>query len=471
MITGFILNNKTVRTREHPGNTLLDFIRYDQNLTGTKIGCREGDCGACTVLLGEERDGRIHYQSMTSCVTPLGNANGKHVVTIEGLNLDDLTPVQKAFVDMGGTQCGFCTVGFVVSLTGYCLAGENPTLKGAISAMDGNICRCTGYKSIERAAEQLVQKLHGSGNSGDTIPWLVKNGFLPPYFTDIPERLKKLQSGQSKQNGLNGNTVIGGGTDLFVQRHDDMFEEDLSLVFDRREMNRIEKRGDKIITGASATPSDMMKSTVMQELFPELWNHLKLVSSTQIRNMGTLAGNFANASPIGDMTAWFLALNSSIILRDKTGQEREMKLKEFYLDYKVLNKKEDELITKIIFQVPELLTKFNFEKVSKRKYLDIATVNSAIQVRVDGDIITHINLSAGGVAPIPKFLSETCKFMTGKSLSCGLLVEANDVIQSEISPISDVRGSAGYKRLLLRQLFFAHFIELYPELIRPAELV
>lgn len=471
MMTEFILNNRTVRTETHPGTTLLDFIRYEQHLSGTKIGCREGDCGACTVLIGSMRGGRLHYQSMTSCVTPLGNARGKHVVTIEGLNMEELTPVQDAFVEMGGTQCGFCTVGFVVSLTGYCMMNEKPSLKTAISAMDGNICRCTGYKSIERAAEQLLQKLDEKPLSDDSIPWLIENRFIPEFFSDIPERLTELSKKGITQNGQNGHTLIGGGTDLFVQRHDDMVEDDLALVFDRQELNQIRKHEGKIYVGASVTPTDMMESSVMREIFPELWNHLKLVSSTQIRNMGTLAGNFVNASPIGDMTGWFLALDSSLILRDKTGSEREIKLKDFYLDYKVLNKKEDEIVKEIIFPVPDLLTKFNFEKVSKRKYLDIATVNSSIQIHVEDSIIKKIHLSAGGVGPIPKFLAETCHFMKDKRLTRDLLVEANDVIQSEISPISDVRGSADYKRLLLRQLFFAHFLELYPELIKPAELV
>ncbi|CAN5333521.1 xanthine dehydrogenase small subunit [soil metagenome] len=470
-MTKFILNNTTIRTGEHPGNTLLDFIRYERHLSGTKIGCREGDCGACTVLIGDERDGQIHYQTMTSCVTPLGNAHGKHVVTIEGLNLDGLTPVQQAFVDMGGTQCGFCTVGFIVSLTGFCMSDEDTSLKNAISAIDGNICRCTGYKSIERAAGQLVQKLEGKAQSDNKLNWLIENNFLPSYFSDIPNKLSALKASLTKKNGLNGNTIMGGGTDLFVQRHDDMVEEEIALVFDHRDMNRITKQDDTIIVGASATPTDMMKSSVMQELFPELWNHLKLVSSTQIRNMGTIAGNFVNASPIGDMTAWFLALDSSLVLRDKTGNEREIKLKDFYLDYKVLNKKEDEVVVQITFRIPELLTKFNFEKVSKRQFLDIASVNSAIQIKLDGEVISHIHLSAGGVAPVPKFLSGTCKCMAGKNLSRNLLVEANEMIQSEISPISDVRGSADYKRLLLRQLFFAHFTELYPEIIKPAELV
>lgn len=507
----FILNDKTIQTSQRAGITLLDFIRYERHLPGTKIGCREGDCGACTVLIGDVRDGMMHYQSMTSCITPLGNANGKHVITVEGLNMKNLTPVQQALVDTGGTQCGFCTVGFVVSLTGFCLSREDATLKGAISAMDGNICRCTGYKSIERAASKLVgmltaperidqqERTDGSGfaidsthghaekhpsdpasdtiqgdpekRTSDPIPWLIKNGFLPDYFADIPQRLSELAGKKPRKNGRNGLLAIGGGTDLFVQQHDDLVEEDIDLLFDRRELNNIEKSGNRVVLGSSVTPTDMMESSLMREIFPELWNHLKLISSTQIRNMGTLAGNFVNASPIGDLTIWFLALGSNLVLRDEAGSEREVPLRDFFLDYKVLNKKADENIARIIFPIPDLLSKFHFEKVSKRKYLDIATVNSAAQITISGDVITHIHLSGGGIGPTPKYLSETSEFLTGKPISPEVLTMANDVMQSEISPISDVRGSADYKRLLLRQLFFAHFVELYPDYIKPAELV
>src|SRR5687767_9269994 len=158
-----VLNNQDISTDLPPGSTLLDFVRYHKNLKGTKIGCREGDCGACTVLIGELNDETVSYRTMTSCLMPLANAAGKHIVSIEGINPADgsLTPVQQAMVDESGTQCGFCTVGFVVSLTGFCLdsvssphvsKGSNATYDAAISAMDGNICRCTGYKSIERAA-------------------------------------------------------------------------------------------------------------------------------------------------------------------------------------------------------------------------------------------------------------------------------------------------------------------------------
>src|SRR5258705_9684132 len=153
----FILNEKEIKTSLPPGMVLLDFIRYHQHLMGTKIGCREGDCGACTVLVGEISDHELHYQSMTSCLMPIGNAHGKHIVTVEGINhADELNPIQKAMADEGATQCGFCTPGFVMSLAGFCLSNKEATPQNAIAAVDGNICRCTGYKSIERAATKVA---------------------------------------------------------------------------------------------------------------------------------------------------------------------------------------------------------------------------------------------------------------------------------------------------------------------------
>src|SRR6476620_6220793 len=154
-----ILNDRKISTDLSPGTTVLDFVRYRENLKGTKIGCREGDCGACTILVGELVGDDVRYRSMTSCLMPLANAAGKHVVTVEGINPTDgsLSPVQQAMVDESGTQCGFCTVGFVMSLTGFCIDDTPKTIESAVSAIDGNICRCTGYKSLERAASRLSE--------------------------------------------------------------------------------------------------------------------------------------------------------------------------------------------------------------------------------------------------------------------------------------------------------------------------
>jgi xanthine dehydrogenase small subunit len=453
----FILNNKPIKTIQPSGALLLDFVRYEQSLTGTKIGCREGDCGACTVLIGDLIDGRLNYRQVTSCLTPLGNVQGKHVVTIEGLNMESLSPVQQYMVDESGSQCGFCTTGFVVSLTQFCLANSAPTYKDAIASIDGNICRCTGYKPIERAAKHITESLSDKSEK-ETLDWLITQKFIPSYFNQIPEMLNALSKGEN--NSQNG-TVVGGGTDLYVQKHDQLINQDVDLISDSPDLNFIEIDNGLCKVGAGTTATDLMESDIFISAFPQLKAHLKLVASSPIRNMATLGGNFVNASPIGDFTAFFLALNAKIKLI-KNSDSRSIYLNDFYKGYKDLDKSPDEILSTISFKLPTQDSHFNFEKVSKRIHLDIASVNTAILITISGNEITQAHLSAGGVGPIPMYLSKTCNFLLGKSLSRETVQSALEILQSEISPISDVRGSADYKRLLLRQLFYAHFITLFP---------
>ena len=471
----FILNDQNIETDLSSGTTVLDFVRYRQDLKGTKIGCREGDCGACTVLVGELIDGKVRYRSMTSCLMPLANASGKHIVTVEGINAANgsLTTVQQAMVDESGTQCGFCTVGFVMSLTGFCVDGVAKTPEMAISAVDGNICRCTGYKSIERAAVRLCDELANGGRS-----------IVPDYFAEIPRRLSEIHVAQAETRAVASVPFVSGGTDVYVQRPDEIAELDAQHLFYNDALRTIQESGEYVELGASVVVTDLLESPLMQSIFPRLFEHLKLVSSTPIRNMATLAGNFVNASPIGDMTVWFLALNAEIILN--TG--REMLLRQLYLDYKKLAKDPDEYITTIRFKKPHSDFRFNFEKVCKRTYLDIASVNTAISLKVEpvpgknwtppalseppssaggsraehiDYFITDAHIAAGGVAPIPLYLRESSSFLIGRHVDEETIQKAGDIIQAEISPISDVRGSEAYKRLLLRQLFKAHFIELF----------
>jgi xanthine dehydrogenase small subunit len=512
----FILNNEDISTDLAAGMTVLDLVRYRRDLKGTKIGCREGDCGACTVLVGELTDGKVRYRTMTSCLMPLANAAGKHIVTIEGINPPGrgLTPVQQAMVDESGTQCGFCTPGFVMSLTGFCLgtpASSPAVVEQAISSIDGNICRCTGYKSIERAAAIVSGQL--SVVSGQSEPPAIAGGLtlaidrriVPRYFESIGDRLKDLYCRETASTAyLNhpllppprpsatpphagGELVVptrpfvGGGTDVYVQRPEAMAEScPVPLLYDD-DLRGIRDIDTLIEIGASVTVTDLLEAPVMNAIFPDLYKHLKLVSSTPIRNMATLAGNFVNASPIGDMTVWFLALDAGITLSsppyeggvaaasaDGVVLSRDIKLRDLYLGYKQLAKTEDEYITTIRFRKPTGDFRFNFEKVCKRTYLDIATVNTAISIvsvppAVAGGLtrIETAYISAGGVAPIPLYLKETSAFLCGKEVTEDTITAANLIMQSEISPISDVRGTAQYKRLLLRQLFRAHFVELF----------
>ncbi|MDC0479946.1 FAD binding domain-containing protein [Candidatus Marinimicrobia bacterium] len=456
----FILNNKTIKTEKPSGSLLLDFVRYDKSLTGTKIGCREGDCGACTVLIGNLKNGQMDYKQVTSCLTPLGNVQGKHVVTIEGLNMESLSPVQQYIVDESGSQCGFCTTGFVVSLTQFCLANSAPSYKDAIASIDGNICRCTGYKPIERAAKHITESLSDKSEK-ETLDWLITRKFIPSYFKDIPTQLNKLIPViKTEQNGK----LVGGGTDLYVQKMDQLIDHDVNLITEFSEIRFTKVENGICSLGAGNTATDMLESDEMQSMFPNLTDHIKLVASSPIRNIATLGGNFVNASPIGDFTAFFLAINANITLTED-GQDRTIFLKDFYKGYKELDKTPGEFISSISFNVPIANSHFNFEKVSKRIHLDIASVNTAVQISVTDNEINETHLSAGGVGPIPMYLNETSAFLNGKELSALNIKSANDVLQREISPISDVRGSADYKRLLLRQLFYAHFIKLFPNQI------
>lgn len=461
----FLLNDQKICTDQPPGMPLLDFIRYHRHLTGTKCGCREGDCGACTVLTGTALpDGSVEYRTMTSCLMPLGNAQGRHIVTVEGINPPNggLTPVQEAMVEENGSQCGFCTVGFIMSMTTYCLEGRENTPEAAVSAMDGNICRCTGYKSIERAAARLNALLNARRDQ-NALVYAIDQGIVPAWFAEIPTRLAALASPLPAAVASASAVAVGGGTDVYVQRPEAMLHAPARHLFDHPDRQGIREEGADIVIGASATVTDWMRSPVMQQYFPSLHRHLKLVSSTPIRNMATVAGNLANASPIGDLTIWLLALNARLRLR--SGENvRETALRDFYTGYKTLAKSEDELIECIRFGKPLPGDLFNFEKVCKRTYLDIASVNTGIFLHTDGNLIREARVSAGGVAPIPLFLSKTSDFLKGRLLSEKETwwEEATEVLQSEISPISDVRGTAAYKRLLMRQLFHAHFIELFP---------
>ena len=468
-MTSFILNNQTISTQARSGTTLLDFIRYGERLTGTKIGCREGDCGACTVLEGRLVGNKMEYQTIVSCLTPLGNAAGKHIVTIEGLNSNRLNPAQKAFVDHGGTQCGFCTPGFIVSLTGHTMEKEPSSLEKAIDSMNGNICRCTGYRSIRDAAKTVSAMLEHK-DTDDPIGWLVEQRYLPAYFTGIPGRLSELQPTDSKQT--DSPMMVAGGTDLMVQRPEEAAEMDPVLLYDRQELKGITTRDGHCIVGAGTTATDIMESDIMNAYFPNLKKYFKLISSEPIRNMGTLGGNMGNASPIADLVIFFLALNARLKLKNlKNDNEREVDLKSFFLDYKKLDLQLGEIIFEVSFPLPGKNSFFNFEKVSKRNTLDIASVNSAISLELDNDKITRAHLSLGGVAPVPKYLHQTGRFLTGRKPDTETVREAGKLLMQEISPISDIRGSKEYKKLLARQLLYAHFLTLFPEQINEDALL
>jgi xanthine dehydrogenase small subunit len=451
-LTKFILNNIDIETDLPNGTTLLDFIRYEKNLKGTKIGCREGDCGACSILVGSLENDDVQYQSATSCLMAIGNAAGKHIVTIEGINDTMLTPVQAAFAEHNASQCGFCTPGFIMSLTGCCINKSDVNNDTAIASMDGNICRCTGYQSIKLAAKDVANFMQ-KNNAKENIDFAIEHKIVPQYFNGIASRLKDLQSESVEEPTYH--YIVGGGTDLYVQKHADVVHANLHFPTLKNKNYIVEKDGE-IEIGASTNVTYFAESPIIKNAFPNLAAIVKLVSSTPIRNMATFAGNFINASPIGDFTIFFLALNTTLHFKNtSTNTTRVVLLKNFYKGYKNIDKLFEEELTHFTFTKPTVF--FNFEKVCKRTHLDIASVNTACALQIDEAAISEVNISAGGVGPVPILLAKTNAFLLGKKITEENIHEALQIVQTEIAPISDARGTAAYKTLLLQQLVKLHF--------------
>ena len=465
--TRFILNDRRVDTSAPAGLLLLDFLRHRKRLTGTKEGCKEGDCGACAVLIGELAGDTVRYQPVTSCLVPLAEVHGRHVVTIEGCNLDaGLTPAQEAVVEHGGTQCGFCTPGIVVSLHGLLLDdSKGLSLEDVKYALSGHLCRCTGYRSLKDCAATLDRRLGSRLNGtvgGDRVAALASAGAIPEYFTTIPERLRALREEEAAPAAdAEPEVRIAGGTDLYVQQGEEIPDRRVEVLNRRPALKSIRRSGGEFRIGALTTFEEFGADPTLIEAIPRIGAFNYLIASWQIRNRATLSGNIVNASPIGDFTALLLALDARIVL-DDGDTRRSVPLKEFYRGYKQMDLRPGELLTEVAFADPaDALV--NFEKVSKRTCLDIASVNSACSIRCTGDTIGDAHFSMGGVAPIPLYLHQTSQVLRGRTLDLETAFEAVRISQQEIAPITDVRGSAEYKRLLARQLLIAHFVTLFPD--------
>lgn len=460
----FILNNSETEISVNPSITLLDVLRKQLHLTGTKEGCREGDCGSCTVLIGELDDGQVKYISINSCLLPINEVKGKHVVTIEGLNRKELNPIQAQFIEEGASQCGFCTPGFIISLTGFLLSEKVNNEHNIVDSLAGNICRCTGHQSIINASKKVYTSTSKNfSKSVDRILELIKFEIIPEYFSTIKDRLCVFLENETES--LNKSEyIVSGGTDLYVKSWEAIYKNNCTFLSSKKICSTIFEQDSKCFVGARVTITEFIESSIIKKYFPQLSEKLKLFGSLPIRNRATIGGNIVNASPIADLVNVLLAFDATLLLKisDKV---RLVPLKDFYTGYKSLDLKENELIDTIIFKSPKGNYFFNFEKVSKRTYLDIASVNTSIYLELKNNVITKIQLSAGGVAPIPLYLSNTCDFLKRKEISPKIIFSAISIAQKEINPISDARGSALYKSFLLKQLIFAHFITLFPELI------
>ena len=405
---------------------------------------------------------RIHYQAVNACLLPVGAIAGQHVVTIEGLNSEQLNPIQRALVENGAIQCGFCTPGLVMALTGFFLNSTHSDESAALDSIAGNLCRCTGYAGIKRAVSALCQQFDLSASPlerriEDLIAWQI----LPTYFATVPEMLSQYLAGKTSEP-LDNAVLIAGGTDLFVQKPEKLHSQPLHFLSNESLHPLIRKQNSDCIINALTTIEQIRTSPLLQSCFPRLAEDFKLICSAPVRQRATLGGNLINASPIGDLAVFFLALDAQLTLLSGS-QTRTVPLQQFFQGYKQIDLKPGERLLEVRFEIPTQVDRFSYEKVSKRMHLDIASVNSAMLIQEQAGKISKVHLSAGGVAPFPLYLAKTCAYLVGQNVCLETVKTAAEIALSEIAPISDTRGSAQYKRLLLQQLLYAHFVKLFPE--------
>jgi xanthine dehydrogenase small subunit len=467
----FLLNDGQIEELPDSARPTLGWLRDELGLTAAKAGCNEGDCGACAVLLGaRESGGTLRYRLVNSCLLPLRALGGHHLVTLEGLNHRDgsLTPVQQALLDEDAAQCGFCTPGMVMGLTHWLLTGRRFDREEVLESLDGNFCRCTGYQAIRRAADRLAPLGPGLPPPGERLSALISAGVLPGYFEEIPRRVAKLPP-PVPGLPIHGALPVAGGTDLFVHPPPEMLHAPMVFLEEQPELHGIRVTEDICRIGATTTVEELLESALLEARIPHLHGFLARMGGTPVRDRATVGGNLVNASPIGDLSICLLALEATVVLQAPTG-ERRVPLSRFFLDYKTLDRQPDEIVSAAELRLPDSPTRFNFEKVAHREHLDIAAVNSALHLDVVDGVIRRAGLSAGGVAPTPLWLDTSSTWLAGRRLDAATVLGAAERAAAQARPIDDVRGSAAYKRLLLKRLVLAHFLTLTPEAL-PEELI
>ena len=447
---------------------LSDLLRRDQGLTGTKVVCAEGDCGSCTVLLGRPDRDRIDYRAVCSCILYGGQLDGAHVVTVEGLKYDGKpNPVQQAMVACQGTQCGFCTPGFVATMCGAFESDRDLSPERLRRELTGNLCRCTGYQPILEA-----------GAAVDRQQLRAMNDLYPPA-TVLPALAEAAGSAVSLSHGewtfAKPTTIdaavafrtehpdcliVAGGTDLGVQLNKGHrpFGHTLSLggIAELSELTV----GDGVITaGATVTLSQLERAVV--DHLPGMAEMLAYFGGPTIKNAGTVGGNVGTGSPIGDTLPAWLVLGAEVELAGPNGGRRRVDLNDFYTGYRKTVMAAGELIVRLHVPLPPTGDVFKLYKVSKRRDLDISTFSAAVRVRVDGDVIADARLAYGGVAATVVRLPRTEAVLVGRPTTEATFAAAADVAAAEVKPISDVRGSADYRRRLagniLRRFYLEHF--------------
>jgi len=472
--------------------TLSDFLRETHQLTGTKVVCAEGDCGACTVLVGAVKPNAdvdsVQYQSINSCIQFMHGLDCSHVITIEGLNIDlngdskHLHPVQQAMVEAQATQCGFCTPGFVMAAAGMLEAqDENKAItpQNARNHLTGNLCRCTGYQSIINAmvgikrennvsikATYHDQETHDDLLSHTQVPVFLsaqKHRFVAPI--DLPTAATEMTAENAR--------VFAASTDLGVQHNKGLLKQQQVISLNLIEaMHCVSQHSDHVSIGARVTLSTLENH--LSETYPEWGEFMHLFASPQIKNNGTLIGNIANGSPIGDHLPFLLAMDAELIIQSST-QQRSININDFYLGYRQKDLAENELITHVNIPLQAENCFLKLYKVSQRRDLDISCVAAAFKMVFNADdTLVEAAIALGGVAAtalrLPEIEQQLLGLQRKQIISPSNSKQVAALIAQSVQPLSDVRGSAAFRHQLVHNLYQKYTSEMAEELANEREV-
>ena len=467
-VVKFIHNNKIMEIQDvDPNKTLLNYIREKLNKTGTKEGCAEGGCGACTIVLGYLKNNKIFYKSVNACIVFLPTIHGKQLILVEDLVGKDgsLHPVQKSMVNFHGSQCGFCTPGFVMYL--FSMYKNFPSFNKKIikNSIAGNLCRCTGYQPIINAAKSLnnknkvdqfyqtknetikLLKIINKKNNSLTINRIDKKYFAPQTINELKILLKKYPKSK----------ILSGGTDLsLIVTKERKTINSIIYINSIKELNYIKKNKKYIEIGAT-TPLIEFESEIIKH-YPDFKDILERYGSVQIRNVATIAGNIATASPIGDTLPLLLALNAKIVISNSKN-DKILYLKDFFINYRKTKLKNGQFIK--LIKIPLLQNNiFKAYKISKRIDDDISAVCGSFNLHIKNNIIVSISIAYGGMAAIPKKALQCEKSLLNKDLSEKNINIAQKFLEKDFSPIDDMRASSQYRMKIAKNLLFKCFQEI-----------
>ena len=448
-----------------PNTTVLNYLRRVERRTGTKEGCGEGDCGACTIVLGELDGERLTYRAVNSCIQFVGMLDGKQVLTVEDLAEPDgtLHPCQQAMVDCHGSQCGFCTPGFVMSLFAlYQEAGASDRNR-IDDALAGNLCRCTGYGPIvaaaramkagqpdrfTRHARQTIAALKAlSAGASASLEGEGRRYFAPRSSAELAQLL--LQHPNA--------TILGGGTDVGLWVTKQLRSLDTIIyVGEVADLKQIKVDERWIEIGAGVTYSQALAT--IEAHYPDIAEMMRRLGSEQIRNTGTIGGNIANGSPIGDSPPSLIALGSRLVLQ-RGDQQRELALEDFFLDYGKQDRQPGEFVAAVRIPVADPSRVLRCYKVSKRFDQDITAALGAFALTLSGDMVEDIRICFGGMAPTPKRAKAAEAALNGKPWTREAVEAACEALAEDYTPITDMRASAQYRLKVAQNLLRKFFIE------------